>query len=79
VSNAERTGPKSLSPLERLAVFSVGTFVGMLLHTPYNDSDMLSNARRMDPGGVPRPAPAKLARVSKIAQRVGTLRNQSSG
>ena len=57
----------------------MGTFVGMLLHTVYKDSEMLGNAEGMDPGAAPRPNPAKLAPVSKIAQCVGTLSNHVSG
>lgn len=58
---------------------TVGTFVGMLLHYPYITLAMLGNVKRMDPGDGLRPDPAKLAPVSKIAQCVGTLRNQLSG
>ena len=53
--------------------------MGMLFHTVYKDSDMLGNAERMDPGGGYHPNSTKLAPVSKIAQRVGTLGNQLSG
>ena len=61
-----------------MTLFSVGTFVGMLLHIVYKESEMLGNAKRTDPDDCPRATAAKLPPVSKIEQRVGTIRNQLS-
>ena len=57
----------------------VGTFVGMLFHTVYKDSERLGNVRQMDHGERSLPAAGKLAPVSKIARCVGTLSNRLSG
>ena len=57
---------------------SVGTFVGMLLHYPYINSETLGNAARTMPGCGLQLDSAKLALVSKIAQYVGILGNHLS-
>ena len=78
VARGSRSGNYIIA-LESLAIFSVGTFVGMLLHTVYKDSEMLGSAERMDRGNGRRSTLGKLAPVSKIAQRVAILISQLSG